>query len=473
MEVDTAIERAIDHLKKHDAPRPFIAGAIDLIPTVKAANRALQPNCDSANGAPFFQATLKHVYDTQARQSAVGMSGGTVVCLRVRKAREVPADELTVGCPAGDWRSAVRRVCDEVASEMSPASEVTADFYKLLLYGDGDFFEAHRDTQRSNDHFASLLIFLPTGYQGGDFILEQTEGFDSATFNEQTQRTLAAKKCRWVAFFSDIPHSVAPVTCGYRLVLTYNLRRRPVAEMVASPQTAGGYLAPPLQAMIDSLHHHFKSLPAKLSDWYHRCYDTESFIIHFEHRYTPSTMGVEHLKGIDSRLYQLLSAHFDVDIRMMSSAQQCGEDADENWGFHTVADQCAAEVTRNAAVGVQVAASTEYNSRRGAYPLPDPEHQDEEEDSLFERIQGERGRKLLYQYPPAFGKGICPATHVWSRAFYRRMHPRFETREHVLGNDYPEWDKVYLSVVMVVKERAPAGQGGGEPSSATNDSMMD
>jgi len=197
---------------------------------------------------------------------------------------------------------------------MSPGSQVTADLHKVLLYRKGDFFQAHKDTQakrtseehadiycllllihlltqRSDDHFASLLVFMPTSYRRGDFLLEQTEGFNSSGFKAQTQRALAAKRCRWVAFFADIPHSVAPITSGYRLVLAYNLQRRRVTEM--APQ-AGAFLAPSLQDMIDSLHYHFKHLLTQLSYWERERKDN-SYVIHLQHDYTPSSMSLEHL----------------------------------------------------------------------------------------------------------------------------------------------------------------------------------
>ncbi|CEM36717.1 unnamed protein product [Vitrella brassicaformis CCMP3155] len=132
---------------------------------------------------------------------------------------------------------------------------------------------------------------MPTSYRRGDFLLEQTEGFNSSGFKAQTQRALAAKRCRWVAFFADIPHSVAPITSGYRLVLAYNLQRRRVTEM--APQ-AGAFLAPSLQDMIDSLHYHFKHLLTQLSYWERERKDN-SYVIHLQHDYTPSSMSLEHL----------------------------------------------------------------------------------------------------------------------------------------------------------------------------------
>mmetsp|Transcript_24221 Transcript_24221/g.69838 ORF Transcript_24221/g.69838 Transcript_24221/m.69838 type:complete len:282 (+) Transcript_24221:398-1243(+) len=127
----------------------------------------------------------------------------TVMDLEARKSREVAGGLVALKSQAGNWTRVIEGICRQVEEEMSgPTSRVQADWYKMLLYSEGDFFEVHKDTQRSNDHFASLLVFLPTEYTGGDFLLHDDGEFDGERFNRETQDALGHQQARWIAFYS-------------------------------------------------------------------------------------------------------------------------------------------------------------------------------------------------------------------------------------------------------------------------------
>ncbi|CEM30464.1 unnamed protein product [Vitrella brassicaformis CCMP3155] len=305
-----AVGDAVRYLKEHESPKGFISGTLDLIPTVKTPARTLEPDCMTHLEASFSSAALEEFYKAHASQSPVGKGNETMTDLEVRKSREVPGDQAMVGSLAGNWTRVIEeRICRKVEEEMSPGTRVQADFYKLLVYGEGDFFKDHKDTQRSDDQFASLLVFLPTKYTGGDFLLHEVDDFDGEAFNKETQEALGRKQCRWIAFYSDAVHSVEPILSGYRLVLAYNLRR----------QGAGGRfkrdapLARPLQRLVDGMREHFGSPQGD-----------EPWVFQLQHKYTLSSMTPEHLKGIDSTVYQLLSQHFDCDIRLLSAYESEG-----------------------------------------------------------------------------------------------------------------------------------------------------
>ncbi|CEM17103.1 unnamed protein product [Vitrella brassicaformis CCMP3155] len=186
----------------------------------------------------------------------------TVMDLEARKSREVAGGLVALKSQAGNWTRVIEGICRQVEEEMSgPTSRVQADWYKMLLYSEGDFFEVHKDTQRSNDHFASLLVFLPTEYTGGDFLLHDDGEFDGERFNRETQDALGHQQARWIAFYSDIVHSVKPVLSGYRLALAYNLRRHETGERFKKD----GPLAPPLQRLVDGMKEHFNSPQANES----------------------------------------------------------------------------------------------------------------------------------------------------------------------------------------------------------------
>ena len=88
--------------------------------------------------------------------------------------------------------------------------------------GEGSFFKAHVDTPRSTRMFGSLVVFLPTSYEGGTLVMRKNGeewSFDAAK---------ALAKCEsphiaYVALYSDVEHEVSMVTSGHRVTVTYNL----------------------------------------------------------------------------------------------------------------------------------------------------------------------------------------------------------------------------------------------------------
>ncbi|KAJ6463616.1 hypothetical protein C8R47DRAFT_1026618 [Mycena vitilis] len=128
---------------------------------------------------------------------------------------------------------------------------VRADMYKLNVYGPGSFFKAHRDTPRGEDMIGSLVVVFPTDHAGGELKLEHagtTWTFDSAAQCSTPPDPAVA----YVAFYSDVTHTVEPVRSGYRVTLTYNLflADRANGTGTAAPTRA---VPPPEQAFENAL----------------------------------------------------------------------------------------------------------------------------------------------------------------------------------------------------------------------------
>ncbi|KAJ7067513.1 hypothetical protein C8F01DRAFT_668752 [Mycena amicta] len=117
---------------------------------------------------------------------------------------------------------------------------LTAEMYKLNVYGPGSFFKAHKDTPCSEDMIGSLVVVLPTTHAGGALTLTHNSHqglFDSASrLSAHPPNTPAVA---YVGFYSDVVHSVEPVTAGYRVTLTYNLflrkRRYTLGTRISPP----------------------------------------------------------------------------------------------------------------------------------------------------------------------------------------------------------------------------------------------
>jgi len=60
----------------------------------------------------------------------------------------------------------VETLKDRVIAELGVSSDavVTVELYKLLLYQEGDHFMPHRDTEKADGMFATMIILLPSQY---------------------------------------------------------------------------------------------------------------------------------------------------------------------------------------------------------------------------------------------------------------------------------------------------------------------
>lgn len=84
------------------------------------------------------------------------------------------------------------------------------ELYKLLLYEEGGFFKKHRDTEKSAGIFATLVVQLPSIFEGGSFIV--SDGGKSQTFEMATDT--APYSCQYVAHYADCEHEIQPVKSG-------------------------------------------------------------------------------------------------------------------------------------------------------------------------------------------------------------------------------------------------------------------
>jgi hypothetical protein len=199
---------------------------------VAAAQPLLQPLLDAAVPASFGKGK-DSVYDPT-----------------YRTALELPASHVALNIPHPP-----AEILQQIHTLLQPsAAAVVADFYKLNVYGPGGFFKPHFDTPRSADMFGTLVVCLPSPHAGGELVLRHGTSSDAShtvdwSFDKPAAGTNVKKQSsgdihqqlgslQWAAFYSDTEHEVMPVTEGYRVTLTYNLRAVSVASSASGAAAA-------------------------------------------------------------------------------------------------------------------------------------------------------------------------------------------------------------------------------------------
>ncbi|KAI0058504.1 hypothetical protein BV25DRAFT_1919209 [Artomyces pyxidatus] len=89
---------------------------------------------------------------------------------------------------------------------------------KLLLYETGQPFHPTRETGDSKSILATIMIVLPSQFEGG--------GVQHKVFDTSAVSAFATTALAW---YTDVVHDVKPITRGFRLVLSYNVVRAATA----------------------------------------------------------------------------------------------------------------------------------------------------------------------------------------------------------------------------------------------------
>jgi len=219
---------------------------------------------------------------TLAERAPYGRGDKTLVDTAVRSAWQLSPDRFTFGDPLWARRS-LPRIVDKVKAGLGVTAEVEAQLYKLLVYEEGSFFLEHRDTEKAPGMFGTLVIALPSAYEGGELMVRH--GDDRMTFD---LRSSSLSRVRFAAFYTDCLHALAPVTQGYRACLVYNLVSR--ARLRAPKLVADrGPVVSTLRALAAA------ASPIKI-------------VRVLSHHYTLAGLSFVALKGADAAVAQALTA---------------------------------------------------------------------------------------------------------------------------------------------------------------------
>ncbi|KAL8811889.1 MAG: hypothetical protein Q9200_001444 [Gallowayella weberi] len=210
-----------------------------------------------------------------------GKGSQTVVDQNVLKTWELNPDQFELLNPA--WPAVMDNLTKTISKELGCASKVSvkANLYKLLLYEEGAFFKPHKDTEKEPGMFATLVVCLPSEFEGGTVITKhcgKTKVFEShSSFHHS-----------YISWYADVTHEVQPITSGYRIALVYNV----INNTPGHDQSASLAIAQK------------QKLSNVLCGW-HRAASIEgmevpeALVYKLDHQYTDAHLKLQALKGLD------------------------------------------------------------------------------------------------------------------------------------------------------------------------------
>jgi predicted 2-oxoglutarate/Fe(II)-dependent dioxygenase YbiX len=233
-----------------------------------------------------------------------GRGTETVVDPDIRRTWQIDPGKVRIG--GRHWEKTLADVVAEVALGLGVNEPVAADFYKLLVYDAGSFFVEHRDTEKVEGMFATMVLVLPSSHCGGELVVKHVDREVVLDLRPQEPSEIG-----FAAFFADCVHEVRPVTTGCRLTLVYNLwlpGNRPLR--------APDYHAE--QGRVVGL----------LESWKAAEDEPDKLIIPLEHAYTPAELSFGGLKGGDAGVASILvnaAAEADCELHLaLLSVEESG-----------------------------------------------------------------------------------------------------------------------------------------------------
>ncbi len=218
--------------------------------------------------------TTTHVQALQriSTPAAYGQREQTLLDPQVRDTGEIDAARVTL-----HWKDETLSALQaEVACSLGLPG-VRLVLHNLLIYGAGQFFKPHQDTEKHDGMLGTLVLSWPSAHIGG-----QLHIFHGPHRHEFASQHLQASRLRWVAFYADCRHEVLPVNEGWRVVLTFDLLLP--EDNTTTPS------APCSPALLAALNEHFHAGDeAALAPW--------AFLL--EHEYSEHGLRWSLIKGVD------------------------------------------------------------------------------------------------------------------------------------------------------------------------------
>ena len=252
--------------------------------TLPAVLPGLEVEGAGSIGMPVSEEVARRII-AAAEQAPFGRGEETVVDTDVRRVWQLAPTQFKLRNPS--WDAQMLEVVAAVQQQFALSGTVRHELYKLLIYEQGSFFVPHRDTEKTEGMFATLVVCLPSRHEGGTLIVEHDGEAERIDFGGPQSEFRTA----FAAFYADCRHEITPVLSGYRVCLVYNLALDQAEEQPSAPATSPAV--------------------AEAADMLRELFDDEEspnkIVIPLEHQYTEVGLDPGALKGADRARVEVLA----------------------------------------------------------------------------------------------------------------------------------------------------------------------
>lgn len=242
--------------------------------------RAVQPTLEVAGvgpiRSPLTEQQAKEL-KKHCEQAPYGKGEETLIDTSVRRVWRMTPDRFTLTNP--DWEIALQKILKRVQKELGlERQKLESHLYDLLLYEPGSFFLPHRDGEKLDRMVATLVVVLPSSYQGGELVIQHNG--EEQTIDIGGDDDLY--HIHFIAFYADCEHEVRRLHSGHRLCLVYNLTLPRSKKLPLTSKDT----------------EHIEAIRQALSEWV-SAGKPQELVITLEHQYTRAGLTWDTLKGTD------------------------------------------------------------------------------------------------------------------------------------------------------------------------------
>ncbi len=251
---------------------------------------------------PLSRRTAQRLCDV-ARPARYGLREQTLLDRRVRDTWEIGKRQIKLD--ARHWRRTLDPKLTLIARDLGlpEGAKLRAELHNLLVYGPGQFFAPHQDSEKADGMIGSLVVLLPSDSKGGGLAIEHHE--------EKVSYRGSPDQLVLVAFYADCRHEVRQVTSGYRAALTFNLFLDGAGPQVARRA------APPVDALVELVREYFVTpRPARGPLW-PSTPAPDRLVYLLDHEYTQKGLSWRALKngdGVRASLLREVAERLDCEI---------------------------------------------------------------------------------------------------------------------------------------------------------------
>lgn len=259
---------------------------------------------------------------SEAVRSPFGWRDQTITDLGVRDGWQIAKSRIKID--GRRWNPVLRAMLEDIRAELGlPASgRLRARLDKMTIYGPGQFFKAHQDTEKSDRMIGTLVVVLPSRYTGGTLRIESNG--KRLDFRRSTRK---APTLDVIAFYSDCHHEIRPIKSGYRIALVYELDFDPGPRSTSMAEPSPE-LAARVGALTRAVETYFSTPEPVRHSRSGEVRSSEKLVYLLDHQYTRRNLGWARLKQADgARALALREAARALDLE----AFLCLADVHETW----------------------------------------------------------------------------------------------------------------------------------------------
>lgn len=249
-----------------------------------------------------------------ANPAHFGAGEDTVYDPSVRDTWVIDPGHVHLGGPMWDERLAEAVTELGTTLGIGDPAQIKTELHSMLVYGEGQFFLPHQDSEKNDSMVATLVVSLPAAHTGGELIVDDG-GVERVFSGDPIDVVLTA-------FYADRRHEVRPVISGHRVSMTFNLLVETESER---PQSSDDELV----ALLEE----YFSTPVEPMYGFGQAEVPHRLVLLLDHEYSQRGLDVAGLKGRDaSWATQLLAAAEASDHEAVLGLAEIQETRDVPYG---------------------------------------------------------------------------------------------------------------------------------------------